>query len=326
MTRITIIIFSLILFSCKNEKKIEETEVVAPMPKLKIPSFNKDSAYSFVQKQVSFGPRVPGTTGHKLCGEWIIEKAKSFGATVITQDFQGEAFNGTKFEAKNIIVSYNPVSKTRIILAAHWDTRIVADHDPDKSKQNQQVMGADDGASGVSVLLEIARQLQTNPIPNLGIDLIFFDAEDQGGEGGDGSDWCLGAQYWARHKHAPNYQAKYGILLDMVGAKVPRYTREGASVTYASSLLDKVWSLAQKMGYGNSFVNENSPLVLDDHYFINKEAGIPMIDIINRPTNNNFVAHWHTVNDQIANIDPESLRFTGQVVLAVVYREANGEF
>ena len=326
MTRLIIIICSLVLFSCKYDKKVAEPEIVASSPKLKIPVLNKDSAYAYVAKQVSFGPRVPGTAAHKLCGEWIIEKANSFGAKVITQDFSAEAFNGTKFQAKNIIAAYNPAAKSRVILAAHWDSRIAADHDPDKSKQNQQVMGADDGASGVGILLEIARQLQLNPISNLGVDIIFFDAEDQGSEGGDGTDWCLGAQYWARNKHAPNYQAKYGILLDMVGAKVPRYTKEGSSVSYAGAVLDKVWNLAQKMGHGNSFVNENSPPLVDDHYFINKVAGIPMIDIINRPTNDHFVAHWHTVNDQLANIEPETLKFTGQVVLAVIYREANGEF
>lgn len=326
MTRLSLFILFLFLFSCKYEKKTAEPEIATPVPKLKIPSFNKDSAFIYLQKQVSFGPRVPGTESHTRCGEWIIEKAKYFGANVITQDFPGEAFTGAKFQAKNIIAAYNPAAKTRIILAAHWDTRISADHDPDKTKRNQPVMGADDGASGVAVLLEVARQLQATPISNLGVDIIFFDAEDQGGEGGDGTDWCLGSQYWARKKHVPNYQAKYGILLDMVGAKVPRYTKEGSSASYARGILDKVWDLAQKMGYGNSFVNESSPPIVDDHYYINKDAGIPMIDIINRPTNSNFVPHWHTVNDQIANIEPETLRFTGQVVLAVVYREANGEF
>lgn len=321
---LTFVIFSLTY--CKSDKKSTETTPPVQVVKLKVPAFNKDSAFSYVQKQVSFGPRVPGTPPHSLCGDWIIEKAKSLGANVIEQKFSGQTYTGIKFEARNIIASYHPQYKIRIIVAAHWDSRFEADHDPEKANRKKPVMGADDGASGVGILLELARQLQANPIPNMGVDLIFFDAEDQGGEGNDGDDWCLGSQYWSKNKHVGGYSAKFGILLDMVGAKVPRYTKDGTSVSNAGTILDKVWNLAQKMGYGNSFVNESSPPLIDDHYFVTKISGIPMIDIINRPGNDHFVAHWHTVNDQLSQIDPETLKVTGQVVLAVIYREANGDF
>lgn len=325
---IVIFVLSLSLAQCKNDKPIKPKvpEMVLPAVKYKIPAFNKDSAYAFVDTQVKFGTRIPGSKGHTQCGDWIVAKAKSFGATVTEQKFPGETFNGLKFEGRNIIASYNPEIKVRIILSAHWDTRVVSDHDPDVAKRNQPVLGADDAGSGAGILLEIARQLHLTPINNLGVDLIFWDGEDQGGEGGDGTDWCLGSQYWAKNKHIENYQAKFGINLDMVGSHAPRYTKEGTSVSYAGSIMDKVWSLAQTMGYANYFVNQNSTAITDDHYFINTIAGIPMIDIINRPNGSSFMQCWHTTCDDMSGIDPETLRFTGQVVMAVVYRTANGEF
>lgn len=324
------LIFSLVLatstlfyFGCKNEANIT-TPAALPV-KLKVPVFDKDSAFAYIQTQVDFGPRVPGTEAHKCCGDWMVGRLKACGARVIEQPFTGKTFSGISFQARNIIASFNEKVRPRIILAAHWDTRFIADQDPEMKNKNTPLPGADDGGSGVGVLLEIARQLQANPIPNLGIDLLFFDAEDQGGEGSDPESWCQGAQHWALHKHTAGYQAKYGILLDMVGGKSPRFTKEGTSVQYASAFVDKVWTLAQRMGYGNYFVNEVSPAIIDDHYFINRMTNIPMIDIINRPTNNEFVAHWHTLEDKIENIDREALKATGQVVLAVIYREANGD-
>jgi hypothetical protein len=162
---------------------------------------------------------------------------------------------------------------------------------------------------------------------NLGIDLLFLDAEDQGSEGGSGEDdWCLGAQHWSKNKHVQGYQAKYGILLDMVGARNPRFTKDGTSVNYAPDLLNKVWTLAQRMGYGNYFVNDNSSALTDDHLYLNRIAGIQTIDLINRPTNENFPAHHHTSGDVLSVIDADALKAAGQVVLAVIYREANGEF
>ncbi|MBK7372994.1 MAG: M28 family peptidase [Saprospiraceae bacterium] len=324
MNKILIIFLLIWVGACKNSAKPVETST--PPVKLRVPTFLKDSAYSYVQSQVDFGARVPGTAAHKACGDWIVQRCKDFGAQVIEQKFPGQTYTGLKFEGRNIIASFNPAIKSRIVLASHWDSRFLADHDPDKSKRSNPVMGADDGGSGVGILLEIARQLQATPITNLGIDLLFFDGEDQGGEGGEAEDWCLGSQYWSKNKHVAGYQARFGILMDMVGAKAPRFTKEGTSVSYAGAITDKVWLLAQRMGYGNYYVNENSPPIIDDHYFINRISGIPMVDIINRPTNDSFMKCWHTTCDDMSIIDPESLKATGQVVLAVIYREANGEF
>ncbi len=317
-----------VLYSCKNDKKpITTTEPGTPAVKLKVPAFNPDSAYAYVKQQVSFGARVPGTPAHRKCGEWIIAKCKELGATVSEQNFSGQTYTGLKFDARNIIASYNPSGAPRILVLAHWDSRFIADQDPDKAKQKNPVMGADDGASGVGVLLELARQLKMNPIRPIGVDLFFADAEDQGEDsGGDSNSWCLGTQYWAKNKHVPGYQAKYAILLDMVGAKTPRFSKEGTSIQYAPALVEKVWSQAQRMGYGNYYVNESSSPTVDDHYFINSLAHIPAIDIVNRPDANKYPPHHHTTADQLNIIDPESLKASGQVVLAVMYREANGDF
>ncbi|MEO5583403.1 MAG: M28 family peptidase [Saprospiraceae bacterium] len=324
---LSITVFILSTYSCKNDNKKPVPTNEPPVVRLNVPAIAKDSAYAYVKAQVDFGARVPGTPAHILCGDWIVAKCKSFGAEVIEQPFDGQTYTGIKFKARNIIASYQPAIKKRILLAAHWDTRFESDHDPDKTKQKKPVMGADDGASGVGILLEVARQIQLNPMPNLGIDLLFLDAEDQGSDGGTGEDdWCLGAQYWSKNKHIPGYKAKYGILLDMVGARSPRYTKDGTSVNFAPDLVDKVWTLAQRMGYGNSFVNDHSSAITDDHLYINKLAGIPMIDLINRPTNEKFPAHHHTTQDVLSVIDADALKATGQVVLAVIYREANGEF
>jgi Zn-dependent M28 family amino/carboxypeptidase len=325
--RISIIVIVLLVTwnACKNDAK-KATGPEIPAVRLNVPAFNKDSAFVYIKAQVDFGARVPGTAAHQLCGDWIVSKCKEFGAEVIEQKFDGQTYTGLKFQARNIIASYNPSIKKRILLLAHWDSRFMSDHDADKSKRKNPVTGADDGASGVGVLLEVARQLQANPIPNLGVDLLITDAEDQGSEGGGDDDWCLGTQYWSKNKHVPGYTAKFGILLDMVGARGPRFTKDGTSISYANDLLDKVWLLAQRMGYGNYYVNDNSSAIIDDHYYINKLTGIPTIDIVNRPTNDKFPAHHHTSQDAMAVIDADALKASGQVVLAVIYREANGEF
>lgn len=316
--------------SNSESKEVSATDA-KPAKKMKVPKFDRDSAYQFIADQAAFGPRVPNTTAHTACKDYLAAKLQSFGASVIEQDFKAQAYTGTTLNATNIIGQFNPTARKRIVLAAHWDSRHIADNDPDESKRNEPVMGVDDGASGVGVLLEIARQLGANPIENLGVDIIFFDAEDYG-ETGSGAveTWGLGSQHWSRNFHVSDYQAAYGILLDMVGAKNARFPIEGTSARYAPNVVRKVWRLAQGMGYGDYFSSQNVGGITDDHYFVNTIARIPMIDIINLPvktgtnTDELFVNHWHTVNDTMENIDKRTLRAVGQVVLAVLYNEAMG--
>lgn len=332
------IVFAIALYSnCTGDEAKQpttdqsKTEEVAPKSKyanVKVPRFGQDSAYLYIQNQVDFGPRMPNTEAHGKTKVWLVEKMKSFGAEVIEQDFKAKAYTGEQLNGTNIIAQFNPENKDRILLCAHWDTRHISDHDPDLEDQSKPVLGADDGGSGVGVLLEIARQLQANPI-GIGIDLVLFDLEDYGqGGGGSVESWCLGSQYWSRNLHAPDYRPRFGILLDMVGSKGARFTKEGLSRSFAPKVTQKVWALAKGMGFGATFVDVNTPELIDDHYFVNKIAKIPTIDIINRQENtpSGFGHYWHTQDDTMDIISKRTLRAAGQTVLAVVYQTNNGNF
>ncbi|MBQ0016131.1 MAG: M28 family peptidase, partial [Bacteroidales bacterium] len=209
-----------------------------------------------------------------------------------------------------------------ILLAAHWDSRLWADHDPDPSLHHQPILGANDGASGVGVLMEVARCIQSMPI-SLGVDIIFFDLEDQGiAEWADKYDedtWCKGSQYWASHPHQPYYQARFGILLDMVGCHQPRFTKEGFSRQYASMITDKIWQIAASLGYESAFQNQKTDPILDDHLYINRIANIPTVDIVQHSVDCSFYSAWHTVNDNLDAVNPQTLKMVGDVVLHMIY-------
>ena len=328
----------MVFIACEDDKP-DPSEILGPRPKVvvtptkkyNVPAFNGDSAYAFVAKQVSFGPRVPGTPTHQECKDWLVSKFEGYGLDVIEQDFTANFYTGVSAPATNIIAQHNPTAKKRIILAAHWDTRSVADSPLSTERQTEPIMGADDGGSGVGVLLEIARLLQSNPIDerDLGVDIILFDAEDNGQSGGSETTWCLGSQYWAAIPHIKDYYANYGILLDMVGSQSPRFTKDQVSRQYAGPFMNKVWALAQSMGAGDLFLDIPSGPMIDDHYFVNTMTrDIRMIDIINKPAGSQtgFGEYWHTHNDDMDIISKESLRKVGQVISAVVFREASGTF
>lgn len=309
--------------SCGSRKK----EQVESVKQVNVPAFNADSAYSYVAKQVDFGARVPNTAAHKQCAQYLSDKLRSFGASVIEQKATLTAFNGTKLEAINIIGSYNPDATERVLLFAHWDSRPWADNDPNPANHKSPVMGANDGASGVGVLLEIARQLNLQK-SDVGVDIIFFDAEDYGASHYTGTNtedsWCLGTQYWCANLHAPNYTAKFGILLDMVGAPNATFFKEQYSMDYASDVVNNVWSAAQGLGFGNYFRNDPIGAITDDHYYVNKLLGIPSIDIIqyrNEGQQSGFGHYWHTVNDTMDNIDKSTLQAVGATVMHVIYNE-----
>lgn len=294
-----------------------------------MPRFNRDSAYAYIEKQVAFGPRVPNTAAHRACAAWLESKLKSMDVKVIAQNFEASAYDGTRLKGVNFIASYKPEHPTRILLAAHWDSRHISDHDPDEANRDKPVLGADDGGSGVGVLIEVLRTLKENPL-DLGVDVVLFDLEDYGEGGGTGNinSWCLGSQYWGNNLHVAGYRAKYGILLDMVGAKNARFTKEGTSMQYAPRIMHKVWRLAQDLGYGAYFVNDPTSPITDDHLFVNKITGIPTIDIINRPVDSKtgFGHYWHTQKDDMSVIDKRTLRAVGQTVITVLYQESAGNF
>ena len=192
---------------------------------------------------------------------------------------------------------------------------------------SRPILGANDGGSGVGVLLEIARNINLKN-PKIGVDIIFFDAEDYGQPENSNyplmqDSWCLGSQYWSKNPHKANYFARYGILLDMVGAKDATFRHEQISFYYASSILQKVWRKANRLGFGKYFVFENAQQIVDDHLYVNQITGIPTIDIIeyDPATESNFNKHWHTHRDDMKNIDKETLNAVGQTILDVIYHE-----
>lgn len=297
------------------------------------PLFDADSAYAFVAKQVGFGPRVPGTAAHKACGDWMVAKLKAYGAAVEEQTGSVTAFNGRQLPLRNIIASWNPGAKDRILLLAHWDTRPFADHDTER--KNEPIPGANDGGSGVGILLEIARQLGgvndgTATTGLLGVDILLTDVEDYGQPSGaiggseNSSDtWALGSQYFAKNPHMPGYTARFGILLDMCGARDAKFYREAISMRFAPGVVNKVWRTAATIGNGGRFVEETKFFVgTDDHLAINEQLRIPTVDIIEYyESTGAFHPSWHTHKDNMDVIDRETLKAVGQTVLEVVWKE-----
>jgi len=288
--------------------------------------FNGQKAFEYVKAQTDFGPRVPGTEAHQNCAAYLITTLKSLGAEVEVQAFTAEGYDGSMWKGQNICGSYLPELKDRVMLCAHWDSRFIAEEDPDKEAQHQPIDGANDGASGVGVLLEIARQLQIEK-PNVGVDIIFFDVEDQGAPSYAASaesedSWCLGSQHWAQEAVATGYKARWGVLLDMVGAPDAIFLKEQFSLYYAQQLVDYTWNLAAQMGYSHLFVNKRGGVVTDDHVYVSRIAKIPCIDIIDYDdARGGFNTTWHTHEDNIKNIDPETLEAVGKVVLELIRQQ-----
>lgn len=317
--------------SCKNDKTSKsETKTVVEKPRVKIPKFNGDIAYEYTEKQLSFGHRIPGTKEHKATKDWFVEKLKATGAEVQVQEFKASFLGLKDQESYNIIASFNPNHTNRVMLAAHWDSRLIAEKDENESMKDKPIMGADDGATGTAILLHIAEVIQNNPI-DLGVDIVLFDAEDQGESKGDNMTWCLGSQYWGDNPHTPNYKATFGILLDMVGSKDAQFGYENFSLVNAEYHLKKIWKLAQGMGYSDFFQDYNGFQVMDDHFHVMKKRNFPMVDIINMPTDGatgerSFGHYHHTHKDNIDIVSKRTLKVVGQVVTAVIYKESDGSF
>ena len=324
MRKILIFLLTVVQLSgCNKTAQRTQKEVKT----VNIPQFSADSAYVYTHKQVDFGARVPNTKAHDACALYLSAELKRFGAEVIEQKADLTAFNGTVLRSVNIIGSFNPKAETRILLFSHWDSRPWADHDPKPANRKKPVMAANDGASGVGVLLEMARLIGKNE-PAVGVDIIFFDSEDYGApESFNGQNtedsWCLGTQYWAKNPHVQGYTARFGILLDMVGGKNATFYREEASDYYAGSVVSNVWSEAKSLGFGQYFIDQKGGAITDDHIYVNKIIGIPSIDIIQYDPNSKsgFGFYWHTTEDVMANVDKNTLNAVGTTLMHVVYNE-----
>ncbi len=317
--------FLFIFFYNCDPKMPPPKKAETKIPTLEVPAFDADSAYSFVKEQVDFGPRVPNSEAHRLCADFLTQKMMRFSDTVTVQKFTATTYDGKKLESRNIIASFAPELEKRILLGAHWDSRHIADHDPNPENRRLPIDGANDGASGVGVLMEIARQLQIKR-PNVGVDIIFFDAEDYGtpqSENPPGDWWCLGSQYWAKNRGQQDTKAQFGILLDMVGAAGATFYHEGFSAQYAQQILSKVWGKAYQLGYGHYFINNRANHITDDHYYVNTLARIPMINIVHqdKKSNTGFFPPWHTRQDNLRVIDKNTLDAVGKTVLATIYDE-----
>ena len=328
----------MMLASCGDRQPKETSQSTTeykdePKETVVVPKFNADSAYQFVAMQTNFGPRVPETQAHADCAEWLKSKLSEFADTVVVQDFRAKLYNGQGVDGQNIVAVFHPEAKKRIVLCAHWDSRPFADHDHNEANTHTPIDGANDGASGVGVLMECARIFKTQPLPEkLGIDIIFFDLEDYGPHQDEAEEyydenvnfWALGSQYWSKHPHIYGYRASFGILLDMVGGSRPNFQKEYYSQSYAAWVSNKVWSKAADLGYYNSFPNEPGTMISDDHIPMNQIARIPTIDIIDlQPESSNecFPEVWHTLDDNLENIDKTTLGMVGDVLLHVLYEE-----
>jgi len=348
-----LLVSSFLVTSCGLRKQAASTETVSIQPVG--PAFSADSAFLYCEQQCAFGPRTMNSTAHDACAQWIISEFTRHGLTVTPQQTLLKGYDGTMLRATNIIASYRPELTDRILLCAHWDSRPWADNDPDEANWRKPVLAANDGASGVAVMLELARLLSSPKSgearrglnersdsisapadsslftlhSSLGIDFLCFDAEDWGTPQWDsspdrGDTWALGAQYWAANPHVEGYKARYGILLDMVGGQGAQFYQEQQSLQYARSIVDKVWRASQVVGFGSFFPAREGVGITDDHLPVNRVAKIPCIDIIPYYPDcaqSSFGPTWHTVNDDMDHIDRNTLQAVGQTLVQVLWSE-----
>jgi len=307
--------------SCNKKNKQEPVEE-NPVG----PQFEADSAFAFCYQQCAFGPRVMNSTAHDECGQWIADKFKSYGCEVELQEAELTGYDGTKLKGTNIIAHFQADKPRHLLLCAHWDSRPWADNDPDSTNWHKPVLAANDGASGVAVMIEVARILSQTDSLDLGVDFVCFDAEDWGvpqwSNVSDESSWALGAQYWAANYQKTSYETLFGILLDMVGGQGAEFYQEGMSLRYAPQIVNQVWRAAHAAGYSSYFPMSPGGYITDDHIPVNEKAGIPTIDIIPYYPNcreSSFGPTWHTVNDDMEHIDKNSLKAVGQTVIQVLF-------
>lgn len=312
-------VMSVLMISCGKSDEIP-VDVVFGDQGMEVPEFNADSAFAFVEAQLAFGPRNPNSDGHKNAAAWLESTLRKYSDNaVFVQRFTHDGY-GETLELKNIITAFNPQAGDRILLCAHWDTRPRAERDPDPAKRELPIMGADDGASGVAVLLEIAR-VMSQKMPTVGVDIILFDGEDYGHES-DLDNYFLGARYWSANPPVPGYRPRFGVLVDMVGGQDAFFPREGYSQRYARTVLDAVWNIAKEKGF-ERFSDTVGMAVADDHLILNEQYGLPTINIIHqRPGPGggwNFAPWWHTHEDDIGIIDKQVMQEVGEVLLELIY-------
>ena len=314
--------------SCQTKTKTTTADVRC--------AFSADSAYTYIAQQLAFGARVPGTDAHEACGDWLVSELARHGAQVKSQYGTMTNYAGRPQAIRNIVALLEGNTTHAILLCAHWDCRPWSDEEELYENRFEPVMGANDGASGVGVILEMVRQLSLRKlrgefVPS--VQVVFFDCEDMGTPAhftGSQRDhtWCLGSQLWAKEYKQSNVECQmstvkcqYGVLLDMVGDPSATFPREYFSMQYAGSYVERLWREASKLGYGRYFVQQATYYpITDDHYYVNTIAGIPCLDIIDYKMNTEtgFAPWWHTQHDDIQNINKQTLQAVGETVLTTI--------
>ena len=296
-----------------NQQRGEEKRAFS---EASVPSFRGQNAYAHLERIVSFGPRNPASDGHERCLSFIVTSLRACADDVQTQDFAHAGYDNETLHLSNIVAAFNPGSKERILLCTHWDTRPRAERDANPERWEEPILGANDGASGVAVLLELASLLRTQK-PRIGIDLVFFDGEDYGLEG-DVPNYLLGSRHFAKTK-APGYVPRFGVLLDMVGDAQLEIRKEQYSLRFAPDIVDLVWKKAAELGYVQ-FIDEQGDLITDDHLPLN-EAGIRTIDLIDFAYPDESHRYWHTHEDTPDKCSAESLEAVGTVITHIIYQQ-----
>lgn len=284
------------------------------------PAFDGTIAFDFIERQVAFGPRVPNSKAHDDCQRFIVRELEHAGAKVRLQQFNFPGYDNTQLALTNVLASFHPERTTRIMLCAHWDSRPWADEEENRTFHSQPIVGANDGASGVAVLLTLAKIFRENPLP-IGVDMVFFDGEDYGKKD-DINLYCIGSKYFSVTE-GPKFKPLFAVLLDLVGDKNARFPQEGYSVAFAPEIVKLLWSEAKKLGIEH-FVDERTSEIYDDHHSMNTLAGIKTIDIIDveligHQSGDPMRKYWHTRDDVPSHCSKETLGSIGKLLCYIIY-------
>ena len=272
--------------------------------------FDGGHAFSYLEQQMQFGPRIPNTPAHQRTGDWILAQLRTRADTVAVQPITHVTRQGDTLHLRNFFARFRPSAAERVLFLAHWDTRPHADQSQNLGQQRLPVPGANDGASGVAVLLGVADALKAKP-PALGVDLLFVDGEDYGDFSKDSDDVLIGSRYFAAHQ-PPGYPPLFAVLFDMVGDKDLQIYYESNSQAFAPEVVDRVWRTAADLGYGRVFIPGVKHSLTDDHVALQK-AGIHAIDVVDFD-----YPYWHTPEDTIDKVSAASLQIVGDVAVALV--------
>jgi Peptidase family M28 len=294
-------------------------------------AFNGDTALAYVRTQLAFGPRVPGTPGHRKTGDWIVAEMRKRADTVTEQSWSQVTAEHDTLPLRNILARFNPSATQRVLYVTHWDTRPKADDDLNFGNKQLPIPGANDGASGVALFLALGDVFKQTP-PSVGVDLLFVDGEDWGSFDPDSDgrypDALFGSQYFATHLPSPDYKPLYGVLWDMIGDADLQIYQEQNSLQFAPEVVARVWQTAADLGYGNYFIPTPGDAVTDDHIPLIKLAGLRVIDVLDiqygplpasyGPDSRANPNYHHTMQDTIDKVSTKSLQVAGDVAVRLV--------